>query len=61
MKQSLKSLLRPYVCKPCRHKLATSRRRGVSISSSPKPELYDIVTVGGGPVGLSLLAALSMT
>lgn len=36
------------------------RHSGVSSSGSPRPEdIYDVVCVGGGPAGLSLLAGLS--
>src|SRR6266498_3693447 len=55
------SLLRrscPYVCNSCQQSIR-SRRRGYATAAASAPEIYDVVCVGGGPVGLSLLAALS--
>ena len=46
-----------FVCKHCRHRWSRSRR-GLASAASPS-EIYDVVTVGGGPVGLALVAALS--
>lgn len=49
-----------FVCGRCRQalNLAAKRRRFASTAST-SPEIYDVVTVGGGPAGLALLAALS--
>lgn len=41
----------------------TSPYRSLSTSNStanPRPEVYDVVCVGGGPAGLTLVAALRM-
>lgn len=54
------SLFKPYVCSYCRQRLQRSRRQYAS-SSTKLPEIYDVVCVGGGPAGLSLLTALSMS
>ena len=51
------SHLPTYVCRACRHQLRRQIQRPFASSSSP--EVYDVVAVGGGPVGLALLAALS--
>jgi threonine dehydrogenase-like Zn-dependent dehydrogenase len=51
----------PYVCASCRRSLATTWRRTFAATSRKAPDIYDVVTVGGGPVGLALLAALSMS
>lgn len=63
------SLLRPYVCLSCRRGTSfLSIRRQYATSSQPEsesesdiPDIYDVVCVGGGPAGLALLAALSMS
>lgn len=53
--------VRPYICSSCRHHLLRTKRRKFSSSSSSSstPDIYDVVSVGGGPVGLAFLAALS--
>jgi len=45
-----------YVCSNCTRQLRRQRRRYAT--SAVNPEIYDVVCVGGGPAGLSLLAAL---
>ena len=50
----------PYVCASCRRSLTTTRRQTFASATQRTPDIYDVVTVGGGPVGLALLAALSM-
>ncbi|OQU94003.1 hypothetical protein CLAIMM_00429 [Cladophialophora immunda] len=48
-----------FICVQCRKTLSSSRRRRfASTNASSPPEIFDIVTVGGGPAGLALLAAL---
>lgn len=49
-----------YVCQSCtRRSLRVSQpRRSYATTTSPKPDIYDVVCVGGGPAGLSLLTAL---
>ncbi|KAG7150313.1 hypothetical protein HYQ46_000753 [Verticillium longisporum] len=37
---------------------ATRNRRSFAIAAASNPDIYDVVCVGGGPAGLSLLAAL---
>ena len=45
-----------FVCRRCRFAIKkASQKRHASTS----PAIYDVVAVGGGPVGLALLAALS--
>ncbi|KAI0155056.1 hypothetical protein GGR57DRAFT_491941 [Xylariaceae sp. FL1272] len=46
----------PRICRSCNQKLRQQRAR--SYASSSRPDIYDVVCVGGGPAGLSLLAAL---
>ncbi|KAF2146674.1 uncharacterized protein K452DRAFT_218449 [Aplosporella prunicola CBS 121167] len=50
-----------WVCRSCRRgsdvSLALTRRRRAYATAS-KPEIYDVVCVGGGPAGLSLLNGL---
>ncbi|KAI1436779.1 hypothetical protein GGR50DRAFT_649671 [Xylaria sp. CBS 124048] len=47
----------PNLCRSCNRKLRQQLAR--SYSSAPKSDdIYDVVCVGGGPAGLSLLAAL---
>ncbi|KAH9220446.1 hypothetical protein DL95DRAFT_520081 [Leptodontidium sp. 2 PMI_412] len=46
-----------YVCNTCTRQLGRQRRRYAS-APPPTPDIYDVVCVGGGPAGLSLLAAL---
>lgn len=55
MNRMLSGRIGNYVCKNCRATLSASQRR----HASSNPEIYDVVTVGGGPAGLALLAALS--
>ncbi|KAJ9615334.1 putative ubiquinone biosynthesis monooxygenase [Cladophialophora chaetospira] len=48
-----------FICHHCRQSLLSSRkRRFLSTPTKSSPEIYDVVTVGGGPAGLALLAAL---
>ena len=51
--------VRPFMCRSCA-KALRRRRRTYATASTTKPELYDVVCVGGGPAGLSLLTALRM-
>ncbi|KAI2636124.1 hypothetical protein GGS21DRAFT_514656 [Xylaria nigripes] len=46
----------PHICRSCDRILRQQLAR--SYTSTPKPDIYDVVCVGGGPAGLSLLAAL---
>ncbi|KAK4128947.1 ubiquinone biosynthesis hydrox [Parathielavia appendiculata] len=45
-----------YVCRSCAQSLPKQLRR--AYSATAQPDLYDVVCVGGGPAGLSLLTAL---
>ncbi|ROV97290.1 hypothetical protein VSDG_04724 [Cytospora chrysosperma] len=45
-----------YMCRRCERQVGRSLRR--SYASASKPDIYDVVCVGGGPAGLSLLTAL---
>ncbi|KAK6606369.1 ubiquinone biosynthesis mono0xygenase COQ6 [Botrytis cinerea] len=66
MKPSNSSLrkLNPYVCKACTRRIrsfaTTASLSGATSTSIPnkRPDVYDVVCVGGGPAGLSLVAAL---
>jgi ubiquinone biosynthesis monooxygenase Coq6 len=47
-----------YICRGCTRQLSRQKRRYAT--AQPHHEVYDVVCVGGGPAGLSLLAALRM-
>ncbi|EHA57321.1 hypothetical protein MGG_11732 [Pyricularia oryzae 70-15] len=49
-----------YICRRCNDVVKRSRTAARSYASSAgaKPDIYDVVCVGGGPAGLSLLTAL---
>ncbi|KAL2154471.1 hypothetical protein VTH82DRAFT_3147 [Thermothelomyces myriococcoides] len=47
-----------YVCRSCTQTLQRQLRRAYSSTAAQQPDVYDVVCVGGGPAGLSLLAAL---
>ncbi|KAF6842899.1 ubiquinone biosynthesis mono0xygenase COQ6 [Colletotrichum musicola] len=50
-----------FVCRTCTRKVQTQTRRSyasASAASAAEPDVYDVVCVGGGPAGLSLLTAL---
>ncbi|KAH6691584.1 ubiquinone biosynthesis monooxygenase COQ6 [Plectosphaerella plurivora] len=52
-------LARPrIVCRTCTRRFQTQSRRSFASTSSTEPDIYDVVCVGGGPAGLSLLTAL---
>jgi ubiquinone biosynthesis monooxygenase Coq6 len=59
MKATLGRSVGPYVCSSCQQQLLRTKRRKFASTSRTTPEIYDLATVGGGPVGLALLAALS--
>lgn len=46
-----------FVCRSCSRTARSQWRRSYSTS---KDDIYDVVCVGGGPAGLSLLTALRM-
>ncbi|KAG7292626.1 hypothetical protein NEMBOFW57_002661 [Staphylotrichum longicolle] len=46
-----------YVCRSCTQRFQRQLRRSYA-SAAAKPDIYDVVCVGGGPAGLSLLTAL---
>ncbi|KAI1208955.1 ubiquinone biosynthesis hydrox [Annulohypoxylon truncatum] len=48
----------PNLCRTCIRRLAPRATRSFASASSKQPEIYDVVCVGGGPAGLSLLTAL---
>ncbi|MCJ1354690.1 MAG: putative ubiquinone biosynthesis monooxygenase [Icmadophila ericetorum] len=48
---------RKYVCSSCL-KALRRQRRAFATAAIEKPDVYDVVCVGGGPAGLSLLTAL---
>lgn len=47
--------LRTHICPSCARSIKLQSRR-YAIAASP--DIYDVVCVGGGPAGLSLLTAL---
>ncbi|EGX93993.1 ubiquinone biosynthesis monooxygenase COQ6 [Cordyceps militaris CM01] len=50
-----------FVCRGCSRRLTPTSRRAYSASAvgaTPSHDIYDVVCVGGGPAGLSLLTAL---
>jgi len=49
-----------YVCRSCTRRSQRQLQRAYSsaASAAPRPDIYDVVCVGGGPAGLSLLTAL---
>lgn len=49
--------LNGYICKGCTRQLGPPKRR---YATATRQEVFDVVCVGGGPAGLSLLAALRM-
>lgn len=51
-------VLRLYVCSSCAR---TLKLRSRSFATTAPPDIYDVVCVGGGPAGLSLLAALRIS
>ena len=46
-----------YVCRSCTQRFQRQLRRTYA-SAAAQPDIYDVVCVGGGPAGLSLLTAL---
>ncbi|KAI9842040.1 MAG: putative ubiquinone biosynthesis monooxygenase [Sclerophora amabilis] len=59
---SLSRSSRTYICRSCRRSTPRGRRRYATATAAPKredvPDIYDVVCVGGGPAGLSLLTGL---
>ncbi|KAI1105484.1 ubiquinone biosynthesis hydrox [Jackrogersella minutella] len=57
---SRRQLRRPLlnICRSCSRQLLHRQTRSYANISSPQPDIYDVVCVGGGPAGLSLLTAL---
>ncbi|KAM3505767.1 hypothetical protein MY10362_002740 [Beauveria mimosiformis] len=47
-----------FVCRGCSRRLTPAFRRAYSAAAAPAQDIYDVVCVGGGPAGLSLLTAL---
>lgn len=56
--RSIPKALRPYICPSCARSVKLQSRRYATAAS---PDIYDVVCVGGGPAGLSLLSALRMS
>ena len=54
--RTLSTLLKPYICPSCTRSLERRARRYATVMS--QSDLYDVVCVGGGPAGLSILTAL---
>jgi hypothetical protein len=54
---------RGFICDACTRMIRQSRTYATVNAASKQdlPEIYDVVCVGGGPAGLSLLSALRMT
>ncbi|KAM0332386.1 hypothetical protein ACHAQA_002664 [Verticillium albo-atrum] len=47
-----------FVCRSCTRRVSSQTRRSFASAAPTNPDIYDVVCVGGGPAGLSLLAAL---
>ncbi|KAJ6786031.1 hypothetical protein PWT90_06565 [Aphanocladium album] len=47
-----------FVCRGCSRRLTPASRRAYSAAAAPSQDICDVVCVGGGPAGLSLLTAL---
>ncbi|ROT37253.1 ubiquinone biosynthesis monooxygenase COQ6 [Sodiomyces alkalinus F11] len=47
-----------FVCRSCTQRFQYQSSRTFASASSSEPDFYDVVCVGGGPAGLSLLTAL---
>ena len=47
-----------FVCGSCTRQIRRQQRSYATAAKSSLPDIYDVVCVGGGPAGLSLLAAL---
>ena len=60
MKTTFGRSARPYVCLYCQQHLLRTKRRTFASNYQQNQSIYDVVTIGGGPVGLALLAALSL-
>ncbi|KAI1372696.1 ubiquinone biosynthesis hydrox [Hypoxylon crocopeplum] len=46
------------LCRSCSRRILPRRSRSYASVGSQQPDIYDVVCVGGGPAGLSLLTAL---
>ena len=57
MTPAIRTRLGPHVCRSCQ-KAIRHQSQQRHASSSSRPEIYDVVAVGGGPNGLALMAAL---
>lgn len=49
-----------YVCRSCLRQPRWQKRNYATPSDGSSPDIYDVVCIGGGPAGLSLLAALGI-
>ena len=47
-----------YVCRGCTRRIQRQARRTFASAAVQQPDIFDVVCVGGGPAGLSLLTAL---
>lgn len=47
------------LCKSCSRRLRPQLTRSYTSATNAQPDIYDVVCIGGGPAGLSLLTALS--
>ena len=51
----LSKTYRPFICPSC---AKSSQLNSKNYATAVSPEIYDVVCIGGGPAGLSLLTAL---